>query len=96
MLFPVCLSAAGEKYRVVVPDIPGCEVVDDDRQRAITKAHLRIEGVISQLLIDGAALPETSAIREVRERPEYASAEVYEIHINTVHLSAVARHQAGR
>ncbi len=96
MLFPVCVTRDGASYRVVAPDVPECVATDPDAQRALTRMHLLLEGFISQALIDDRPLPAPSDVAEVRLRPEYAGQAIYEIHINPVHLRAVAKHQAGR
>ncbi len=96
MLFPVCVVRDGELYRVTAPDVPACIATDPDAQRALTRMHLLLEGFIAQAMIDDRPLPDVSDIAVMRADPVYAGQALYEIHINPVHLRAVARHQTGR
>lgn len=75
------------------PDLPECRVEDSDRDRALTRVHLSLEGTIANRLIAGLDEPAVSSIDALRRKPDYAEAEITLIHINETHLRAVARHQ---
>ncbi len=97
MLFPVVIRTDTEgRLHASVPDLPGCEAQGSELGRTLTRAHLKIEGRISQMLIDGEALPEPATLTETRQAVENNAAACYEIHINLTHLRAVAKHQAGK
>lgn len=93
MLIVVCArtNALGH-CEITVPDLPECDVTDPELGRALTRVHLRLEGAIAERMIAGQSLPETRSLAEIRSLTD--GADCYEIHINPVHLGAVARHQS--
>ena len=97
MLYPVCLTHDADGHvKLTAPDFDKLSARDADRQRALTRVHLKMEGVASQLLLDGAPLPTPSSVEDILNDDAWAGSEVLIIDINPVHLAAVARHQAGR
>jgi len=96
LLYPVCITMDSQRrVSITAPDFDGLSVTDPDKQRALTRIHLLMEGAASRLLIDSASLPAASEAHEIKARPAYSDCEVLGIDINPVHLAAVALHQAG-
>jgi predicted RNase H-like HicB family nuclease len=81
-------------FTATVPDIPGCAATDPDIERVLTRIHLVLEGFISDSLIDGQELPSVRLREELRQDPNFAADQLFDIHINLTHLAAVAKHQA--
>jgi hypothetical protein len=81
-------------YTAMVPDLPACLATDPDMERVLTRIHLVLEGFFSDRLIAGDELPVARSTLELQDLPEFAGARLFDIHINLVHLSAVAKHQA--
>lgn len=77
----------------VAPDLPDTDAQDQDRQRALTKVHLRMEKAVSDLMIADLPVPLPSNIKALEKLSEYLEHEIVGIDINPVHLAAVARHQ---
>jgi predicted RNase H-like HicB family nuclease len=97
MLFPIVVQIdADGQFRGTVPDLDGCDATGGELGQTLTRVHLKIEGRISELLIAGEELPEPNTLDAIQQRPENRDLPCYEIHINLVHLRAVAKHQAGR
>ena len=94
MLYPICLSTNETgMFTAFSPDLPDTQVENEDRQRTLTKVHLRMEKAVSDLILDNQPVPEPSSKTELDSRPECSHQEIVEIDINPVHLAAVARHQ---
>jgi len=80
-------------FTVSAPLLENCQVSDSALDRALTKIHLAIEGRISDLLIRNEPMPEESARMTKQTNADPSSCDAYDIHINIVHLTAVADHQ---
>ncbi len=95
MLYPVCLITSDHGLITAsAPDLPDTCAIDIDRQRALTKVHLRMEKAVSDLLIADQPVPAPRSKKALAELPEYAGHDIVSIDINPVHLAAVARHQS--
>jgi len=75
------------------PDFPGCIAKGSELGRTITRIHLQLEGRVSDILIKGEPLPVISELNASFDRESAGNEDYYQIHINLVHLAAVARHQ---
>jgi predicted RNase H-like HicB family nuclease len=87
---------SANRYEASVPDLSGCTVVSESRNRALTDIHLAIETRVAKLLGSESTIPASRSIQELRQDDDFGDGELFEIHINLDHLRAVASHQAGR
>ena len=94
MIYPVCVTTnpAG-LVTAVAPDLPNTGAQDPERERALTKVHLRMEKAVSDLMIADLPVPLPSNKAALEKLSEYREHEIVGIDINPVHLAAVARHQ---
>jgi predicted RNase H-like HicB family nuclease len=83
-------------FQASAPDLPGCSLVDPDKDRAFARLRLVIEGALADALLAGKPLPAVHPPGHWRDDPRYAGALWYEAHMNVAHIEAVARHQRGR
>ena len=94
MLVPVFVECDEKQtFRVLAPNFPGCDAQGAELGRAITRIHLKLEGRVSEMLINGESLPAEDELDMVCERGDESEGDLYRTHINLVHLTAVARHQ---
>ena len=94
--FLATMEHLSSAFRVIAPDLPGCEVTAASRETALPTLRLAIEGRITEFLLAGQPLPETREGTLPPGRPDLAGAEALTIHINVAHLVALANHQRGR
>jgi len=94
LLYSVCLTTNDKGLiSASAPDLPDTLVLDSDRQRVLTKVHLRMEKAVSDLLIAEQPVPIPRSRKALAGLPEYADHDIVRIDINPTHLAAVARHQ---
>ena len=97
MLVPVYISRESDQtFLAIAPDFPGCTARGSELGRTITRIHLKLEGRVSDMLIRGEPLPAVSEQEATGDEPVTDAGHGYQIHINLVHLAAVARHQTRR
>jgi len=80
-------------YIAKAPDFPGCTATGSELGRTIARIHLQLEGLVSDILINGELLPTITDLNASTGRKPTDNGDYYQIHINLVHLAAVARHQ---
>jgi len=61
--------------------------------RTLTRIHLQLEGRVSEMLINGEMLPKIGCAEGELPGAVAGDGQFFEIHINLVHLAAVAKHQ---
>ncbi|MBM4220703.1 MAG: hypothetical protein FJ170_02000 [Gammaproteobacteria bacterium] len=94
MLFSVALMETTEgRLRAVVPDLPGCELSGELEQELLPRLRLRVEDELTSLLMAHRPLPDTRGGAVPTDRGDLARARWISLHINLVHLEALARHQ---
>ena len=94
MLVPVFISRNGNnKFSAIAPDFPGCTASGSELGRTITRIHLQLEGRVSEMLIKGESLPEIAGPPHGHGKEPDGVGQFFQIHINLVHLAAVAKHQ---
>ena len=94
MLVPVFITRDEKNsYLAIAPDFSGCTARGTELGRTITRIHLQLEGRVSEMLINGEALPEIGSAKGQLPRTVAGDGQLFEIHINLVHLAAVAKHQ---
>jgi len=94
MLVPVFVECDNKQvFRVLAPNFPGCNAQGSELGRTITRIHLKLEGRVSEMLINGESLPAEDELDMVCERGDESEGDLYRIHINLVHLAGVGRHQ---
>ena len=94
MLVPVFVECDNKQvFRVLAPNFPGCNAQGPELGRTITRIHLKLEGRVSEMLINGESLPAEDELDMVCERGDESEGDLYRIHINLVHLAGVGRHQ---
>lgn len=97
MLFAIALLHSDNGgLRAVAPQLDGCEVSGASEQECLPRLRLAIEGRLTELLLAGAGLPAACPAVPSQAWPQLDGARWASIHINLVHLEALARHQAGR
>ncbi|MCP4275969.1 MAG: type II toxin-antitoxin system HicB family antitoxin [Gammaproteobacteria bacterium] len=95
MLVPVCITKEADgRLLASVPDIPDVTASGSELDRTLTRIHLKLEGYVSELLLAEQPLPEIRTLKEIQNSVQIA--DCYEIHINLMHLQAVAKHQWGK
>lgn len=94
MLVPVFITRDDKhSYLATAPDFSGCIARGTELGRTITRIHLQLEGRVSEMLINGEALPEIGSAKDQLPSVVADSGQFFDIHINLVHLAAVAKHQ---
>lgn len=101
MLFAVAVaSARSGTLRAWAPDLPGCEVSGKNPCTVLPQLRLAIERGLTELLLEGTALPDTRGGRPPGDGPDGPTGTAgatavrwLSIHINVAHLEALARHQ---
>ena len=73
MKFTVVLHTNdGQRYGVIVPDLPGCFSGGDDLDDALASAQEAIDLHVQGLIEDAVSLPERKSIAEHHASPDYA------------------------
>ncbi len=74
MRYPIVIEegSANTAYGVIVPDLPGCFSAGDTLDEAMTNVEAAAAAWIDATLDAGGAIPEPSAIENIRARGEYA------------------------
>jgi hypothetical protein len=94
MLFSVALMETSDgRLRAIVPDLPACELSGQLEQELLPKLRLRVEDELTSLLMAHRPLPDTRNGAMPADREDLAPARWISLHINLVHLEALARHQ---
>ena len=96
MEFPVCARTDEAGYCITAPDLDGCSATGPTVARALADLKLVIEGRLAELYGTGRPLPRPTTLERARAGDREADTAWFLIHINLVHLEAVAKHQAGR
>lgn len=74
MKFTVVLHTDdGQRYGVIVPDLPGCFSTGDSIEDALASVQEAIGLHVEALLEDGATLPARSPIAQHQANPDYAA-----------------------
>lgn len=65
-VYPACFYPEGEKFTVIVPDLPGCVTCGDNLAEAIAMGTDAASGWILDELEDGKKPPEPSDISQIK------------------------------
>ncbi|MEZ5564905.1 MAG: hypothetical protein R3F24_05040 [Gammaproteobacteria bacterium] len=97
MLVPIAVATdADGQLRAWAPDLPRCDLRGLTEQEVLPRLRLALEAEITELLMAGERLPDTRAGSPPDQATANPDVRWLHIHINIAHLTALARHQAGR
>lgn len=101
MLYAIALlTTTSGQLRAVAPDLEHCDLTGRTEQELLPRLRLAIEAELTRLLLAGEPLPDPrdGSPSKGGSLASAASGTLrwLTVHINLVHLEALARHQANR